>query len=206
MNIDLGADIISKDGEKLGVVDSLVVEPHTGETQSIIVRKGLFYPTDRILPLDIVAGIEDGKVRVTITRDEAAELTEYMDTEYVWPPLGYYGGYGYMWPAANVYDSELMVDNEVRERVPDAIILSQGTLVVDKSGDDLGQITEVASDDNGRVLGFKVEQGFFRHHERYIPANAIDTADDNIVKLRVDKATLENVTGPQNLELGRREN
>jgi uncharacterized protein YrrD len=206
MNIDLGADIIGKNGDKLGVVDSLVVEPDTGETQSVIVRKGLFFPTDKIVPIDLVTGVEDGKVHVDLSSDDAAKLTEYMDTEYLWPPAGYYGGYGYMWPAANVYANDMMVDNEVHERNPDALILSEGTLVVDKNGDDLGRVTEVASDEKGRVQGFKVEQGIFRHHEHYIPVTSVDTAADNVVKLRVDKDTLERTTGPRNLELGRREN
>lgn len=205
MNIDLGADIIGTDGEKLGVVDSLVVEPDNGSIQAIVVRKGLFFPTDRILPVQMVTAVEGNKVRVNISKDDAEQLTEYMDSAYVMPPAGYYGGYGYMWPAASVYTRDLMVDEQIRERMPDAIILSEGTLVVDRDGDEVGRITEIASDDRGRVTGFRVEEGLFRHHEHYIPANTVVKADDTIVQLSVDKGTLENVTGPHNLKLGRRE-
>jgi uncharacterized protein YrrD len=197
MDIELGADIISSDGEKLGVVDSLVVEPGDGAIRSIIVRKGLFFPTDRILPVSSVASVDEDGVHVNMTKDDVDQLTEYMDAEYIWPPAGYYGGYGYMWPATSVYAADLMVDDEVRERNPDAIILSEGTLVVDAANDDLGRITELATDDRGRVVGFRVEQGFFRHHEHYIPANLIDTADDTIVRLSVNKDRLEQITGPE---------
>ncbi|MEX1158014.1 MAG: PRC-barrel domain-containing protein [Thermomicrobiales bacterium] len=197
MNIELGSDIYGSDGEKLGVVDSLVVEPETGAISSVIVRKGLFFPTDKILPASAVTSVDKQGVHVNLSKDDVAQLTEYMDTEYVWPPAGYYGSYGYMWPATSVYTDDLMVDHEIEERHPGSIILSEGTLVVDNDNDEVGRITELATDDRGRVVGIRVEQGFFRHHDHYIPANLIDTADDFVVRLKVDKDRLEAITGPE---------
>jgi uncharacterized protein YrrD len=203
--IDLGADILGRDGEKLGVVDSLVVDPTTGEMHSIVVRKGLLFPTDRILPVNVIERIDDDGVRVRISSEDVADLPEYLDKDYVWPPAGFYGQVGYMWPAASVYttrSNELLIDEQVHQREPDAIILSEGTLVVDRNGDDLGHITEIASDDRGRVVGFKVEQGIFRHHERYIPAHFAAQAEDRIVRLKIDKESLEGITDPGDLEAG----
>lgn len=197
MNIGLGSDIYGNDGEKLGVVDSLVVEPDNGAVRSIVVRKGFFFPTDKILPASAVTGVDEQGVHVNLSKDDVEQLTEYMDTEYVWPPVGYYGSYGYMWPATSVYTAGLLVGDEVKERNPGAIILSEGTLVVDNDNKDVGRITELATDDKGRVVSFKVEEGFFRHHEHDIPANLVDTADDVVVRLKVAKDRLEAITGPE---------
>jgi uncharacterized protein YrrD len=197
VNIELGSDIYGNDGEKLGVVDSLVIEPDTGAIQSIVVRKGLFFPTDRILPASSVTNIDTDGVHVNLGKDDIEQLTEYMDAHYVWPPAGYYGNYGYMWPATSVYASDLMVDSEIEERHPGSVILSEGTLVVGNDNEELGRITEMATDDRGRVVGIRVEEGFFRHHEHYIPAHLIDTADDTIVRLKVTKERAENITGPE---------
>ncbi len=197
MNIELGSDIYGSDGEKLGVVDSLVIDPDNGAISSVIVRKGLFFPTDKILPASSVTSVDDQGVHVNLSKDDVEQLTEYMDTEYVWPPAGYYGTGGYMWPATSVYTSDLMVDDEVEERHPGSIILSEGTLVVDNDNEDVGRIKEMATDERGRVVGFRVEQGFFRHHEHYIPAHFVDTADDTVVRLKVPKERLESVTGPE---------
>ncbi|HYI15673.1 MAG TPA: PRC-barrel domain-containing protein [Thermomicrobiales bacterium] len=200
MNIELGSDIYGNDGEKLGVVDSLVVEPDNGAISSVIVRKGLFFPTDKILPASAVTSVDEQGVHVNVSKADVEQLTEYMDAEYVWPPAGYYGSYGshgYMWPATSVYATGLMVDDEIEERHPGSIILSEGTLVVDNDNDDVGRITEMATDDRGRVVGFRVEEGFFRHHEHYIPANLVDTADDVVVRLKVPKERLESITGPE---------
>jgi uncharacterized protein YrrD len=197
VNIELGSDIYGNDGEKLGVVDSLVIEPDNGSINSVIVRKGLFFPTDKILPASSVTSIDDKGVHVNLSKADVEQLTEYMDAEYVWPPAGYYGNYGYMWPATSTYAADLMVDSEVEERHPGSIILSEGTLVVDNDNNDVGRITEMATDDRGRVTGFRVEEGFFRHHEHYIPANLVDTADGVVVRLKVPKDRLESITGPE---------
>jgi len=197
VNIELGADIYGSDGEKLGVVDSLVVEPGSGVIESVIVRKGFFFPTDKILPADVVRQIDSDGVHVSLSKADVEQLTDYLDTEYVMPPLGYYGNYGYMWPATSVYTSDLLVDEEVEERHPGSIILSEGTLVVDNDNNDVGRITELATDERGRVVGFKVEEGFFRHHEHYIPAHLVTTADGTIVHLSVAKDHLEQITGPE---------
>ncbi len=195
MTIELGADIIGSDGEKLGVVDSLVVDPTGGQERAIVVRKGWFFPTDKIVPIELVDRVEDGNVHVRLSSAEADQMMEYMDADYVMPPAGYYGAGGYMWPATPYVTRGLMVDDEIRERMPNAVMLSEGTMVIDKDNDEVGRITEIASDEQGRVQGFRVEQGFFRHHERYIPANLVETADDVVVRLSVEKDSLEELTG-----------
>jgi uncharacterized protein YrrD len=197
VNIELGSDIYGSDGEKLGVVDSLVVEPDTGAISSIVVRKGLFFPTDKILPASAATSVDEDGVHVNLTKDDVEQLTEYMDAEYMWPPAGYYGGAGYIWPAASVYTTDLMVDAEIEERHPGSIILSEGTLVVGSDNEELGRITEMVTDDRGRVAGIRVEEGFFRHHEHYIPAHLVESADDTVVRLKVTKDRVENITGPE---------
>lgn len=197
MTIQLGADIVGSDGEKLGVVDSVVIDPAGGRERAIVVRKGWFFPTDKIVPIELVEYVDQQKVHVRLTRAEADQMMEYMDADYVMPPAGYYGAGGYMWPATPYIASDLMVDDEIHERMPNAVMLSEGTMVVDRDEDEIGRITEIASDAQGRVQGFRVEQGFFRHHDRYIPANLVDSADDVVVRLSVDKDSLADMTGPQ---------
>lgn len=195
-NIDMGADIIGSDGEKLGVVDGLVMDPHTGEVRSLVLRKGLFFPSDLIIPMEAVKDAGPDRVTVDFGKNEANQMTEYMDSSFVVPPTGYYPATGvYYWPATNVwardYAGNLTVEDEVGERDPDAIVVTEGTLVLDSAGDSVGRITELARDDAGRVSGFRVEEGFFRHHERYIPAQLITSADNNVVTLATTKSQLE---------------
>jgi uncharacterized protein YrrD len=202
MKIDLGTDIVSSDGEKIGEVDGLVVDPRTGELRSVILRKGFFFPTDQIIPIESVRDATDERVVVNFTKEDADAMTEYLSDQFLTPPAGYYGAMsGVYWPVAPVYTTSatgagdetnnLLVDDQVEEEMPGAVILTEGTLVVDQDGEDVGRITEIASDERGRVSGFRVEEGFFRHHERYVPAHFIAAADDRVVTLSTTKASLE---------------
>src|SRR5690554_4049695 len=69
LNIDLGADILGSDGEKLGVVDSLVVDPTTGAVHSVVVRSGLFFPTDRIISAHLIQSISEDGIVVSMSSD-----------------------------------------------------------------------------------------------------------------------------------------
>lgn len=196
MNIELGADIVGSNGDKIGVVDGLVMDPHTGEARSMVLRKGLFFPTDLIIPLEAVTSASPEQVNVNFTKDDANTMTEYMDADYMTPPAGYFPSNGvFYWPAATVYARDhvgnLVAEDEVHERDPDSILVTEGTLVVDVHGENLGRIVELESDAGGRVSAFKVEQGFFRRHERHIPAHLIKAADDNVVELSIGKDDLE---------------
>jgi len=192
-NIDLGVDVVGSDGEKLGVVDSLVIDPKSGEVHSLVLRKGLFFPTDTIVPMTAVLSVEARRIRVNFSKESASELPEYLDSAYIPPPAGYYGMPGVYWPATEVYaaDSSLIVDDQIHAKDPGTIILSEGTLVIDKDGQDVGRITELATDERGRVSGFRVEEGLFRHHDRFIPASFIVSADDAVVRLSTRKADIE---------------
>src|SRR4051794_2528954 len=124
----MGMDIISKDGHKIGVVDGLVMDPHTGEVRSIVLRKGLFFPADLIVPMEAVLETNDKQVKVDVTKDEASQMPEYMDSSFVVPPSGYYPAMGvYYWPATTIwagqYEHDLTVEGHEKERDPDAIVV-----------------------------------------------------------------------------------
>jgi uncharacterized protein YrrD len=202
LKVSIGTDIMSTDGHKLGVVDGLVMDPHTGEVRSLVLRKGTFFPTDLIIPMEAVQECTAEKLTINVTKDEASRMPEYVDTSFVVPPTGYYPAMGvYYWPATSVwagdYAKDLTVEDQVEERDPDAIILNEGTLVLDSAGHDVGRVKELATDANGRVSGFKVEEGLFRHHDRYIPAHFIASANHNTVTLSTTKDQLEELHDQQ---------
>lgn len=198
MHIELGKDIVGADGDKIGVVDGLVMDPRSGEVRSIVLRKGMFFPSDLIVPMESVTGADAERVTVNFTTKEASSMREYMDADFMTPPAGYFPADGvYMWPRANVFaanyvnDQNLTVQDELEERDPDAVLVTEGTRVVDAAGEDIGRVTELATDERGLVSGFRVEEGLFRHHERFIPVHFIVAADDRVVTLSVAKSEIE---------------
>src|SRR3712207_6009969 len=67
-----GTDVYGSDGEKVGSV--VAVQPNY-----VVVEKGFFFPTDYYIPTSAVASYDDGRVYLSVTKDEA--LNQGWDTE-----------------------------------------------------------------------------------------------------------------------------
>jgi uncharacterized protein (TIGR02271 family) len=77
-----GTDVYGSDGEKVGSV--VAVQPNY-----VVVEKGFFFPTDYYIPTSAVASYDDGRVYLSVTKDEA--LNQGWDAE---PTGGYVADVG----------------------------------------------------------------------------------------------------------------
>ena len=64
IDIRPGADVVGSDGEKLG--SAIEIGP-----DYIVVEKGLFFPTDYVIPNGVIASVEPDRITLTVTKDEA---------------------------------------------------------------------------------------------------------------------------------------
>lgn len=64
IDIEPGADVFGSDGEKLG--SAIEVGP-----DYLVVEKGLFFPTDYVIPNGAIAAVEPGRITLTVSKDEA---------------------------------------------------------------------------------------------------------------------------------------
>jgi len=74
-NVRKGMNVLGSDGEKLGEVDGV-------EANSIVVKKGFFFPQDYYIPADAVANTDSDNVYLSVSKDAA--LDQSWDT----PPVG----------------------------------------------------------------------------------------------------------------------
>jgi uncharacterized protein (TIGR02271 family) len=79
-NIREGMEVFGADGDKVGKVIG-------ANSQYIVVEKGFFFPTDYYIPASAIASVDDDKVYLAVTKDEA--LNQGWDAE----PVGYTGAY-----------------------------------------------------------------------------------------------------------------
>ena len=64
IDIEPGADVFGSDGEKLG--SAIEIGP-----DYLVVEKGLFFPTDYVIPNGAIAAVEPGRITLTVSKDEA---------------------------------------------------------------------------------------------------------------------------------------
>jgi len=61
-----GSAVKSRDGEKVGAVHGLIVDSISGQVAHIIVRTGFLAHTDFELPAELIAGVDDDVVHLTV--------------------------------------------------------------------------------------------------------------------------------------------
>ena len=198
-----GAEVFAADGTKLGAVERLVIDPSRETVTHLVVAKGMFFPQERVIPVEIVgeAGLETVVLKATVELDD---LPEFEESYYVtldvdsarrsYPasasaPLiwGYppYGAVPAMYP---VYPANTVT--EIVRNVPEGSrVIRAGSSVITSDGVDLGKVKEVDVSDDGDLRSFEVDPGWFQN-EQTIPAHFIRTIDEDQIVLAVGADTI----------------
>lgn len=70
-----GTDVKMRDGNKIGTVDELVVDPERGKVTEMIVKKGLFGGKEIRIPTQFIDEIDDDAVYVTLDKTRLERFT-----------------------------------------------------------------------------------------------------------------------------------
>ncbi len=212
MRIELEKPVISINNQRVGSVDSLVVDYNTKEITGIIVRSGVFFEDDRILPIETIDHVEDdGKVILKLSDKETKKQQQFVERDYTrWNPENQpypytdeawvnaagapsvfwaYGteplGYTNEAPYFAEAPSNPPVD-EVQSNLPEqSVLVNEGTDVVGSDGEKIGTVDQVAYTPDGDIDGFVVKAGFIFHNDVRIPGNWIEEISGDIVTLNV---------------------
>ena len=68
--IEEGDAVLSRDGDKVGEVHGVSLDLETRRPTRLVVRKGFLFTEDVELPWTAVDGVDDGKVYLTLSKDE----------------------------------------------------------------------------------------------------------------------------------------
>lgn len=207
MEIQIGAPVESIDGANLGKIDRVVFDPQTGETKSIVVRKGLILPRDVALPVDCVRVAAPSRIEVTLTEAQVGALPDFFEHDYVWPPDSWVAPYGWpmgavLWPASLdagfPFDTSRTVETvpaeaqaALQREAEHQAVIGPGAEVVSADGERVGEVHTLAIDpDTNRPSHLVVRRGVLFTEDVEVPSEWIDELGDHRVSLNVDKATL----------------
>lgn len=201
-----GTRIESADGDYLGDVDRLVIDPSGRKVTHVVVRKGVFFPDDRVIPVDTIDHADEAVVRLRTSVD-ADELPPFEEGHFVEldeatiGQLGHSGAGAYAWayplnpspvfPRYPTYPPAANVD--VERNVPeDSAIIEPGTDVVTIDGEKLGKIREVRTDEFGALSHVIVDPGLLQA-ETLVPAHWISKVDEDRVEIGVGADSLRSL-------------
>lgn len=207
--IELGREVDSSDGKKLGKVDRLVLNSENQRLEQIVVDKG-FFSTGKLIDLDLVDHVDADRVVLTLTAAQAERLPEFVATQFVDAPAeawtGYPGpapaGFGaggllYAGPLAgaaypggagslfgDTIPPDAVVEN-VRNIPEQDVVVGSGSDVVGADGKKVGTVDRVLYGEDGTVQGVVVKSGFLFKHDVTIPGEWVAELDDDRITLSV---------------------
>lgn len=82
MEFQAGAKVVTADGDDAGELDRVVMDPRSKEVTHLIVRKGLLFRTDKVLPVELVTQAEAKRIKLRPDADLEA-LPNYEEKHYV---------------------------------------------------------------------------------------------------------------------------
>jgi uncharacterized protein YrrD len=213
-----GADVISADGEKIGEVNRVVVDPGDGSVTHIVVRKGFFFAEDRVIPIEMISRSEDDEIHLNIHEDRMEELPEFLEinfiplgeeqggihstrpgtaTEMYWYPMAgsapLLGGGGFwgMGPQMTGYYYPQQVERE--QNIPEgSVALEEGAKVITRDGENVGDVSRIITESEAnQVTHLVITKGLLNREKKLIPANWISRVKEDTIQLKVDSKFVE---------------
>jgi len=212
MEIFEGAQVKSADDKDLGSVDRVVIDPRTLRVTHLVVQKGVFFTTDKVIPIDWVDYSEQSQVRLKRGRSNLDECPDFEETHYVsaegderkneplpmeyfarsyywYPPVGFPMGAGF--PGA--YAAIPAADIETERNIPTGTVaLKEGASVMDKNGDAVGSVERIVVDANTKkATHFVLASGRLIRERKLIPIHWVTTLAEDKLQLEVGSRFLD---------------
>jgi len=203
-----GTHVCTADDQDVGVIDRVVLDPHSKVVTHIVIRQGFLFTEDKVIPVEFVAHADENKVRLKQSDDQLPEFapfeekyyrplddsvdypTGYVRPYFAYPPVGtaWWGYPGYMgytaFPAAGDF-SEVRTE----QNIPDYTVgLSEGAQVVSSDGEVVGELSRVYMDQaSARATHIIVTKGWLFKERKLIPTSWISQLEEQAVQLSISK-------------------
>lgn len=205
-----GTNVYTADGDQVGRIDRVVIDPRTNEVSHVVVRKGFLFTEDKVVPLDLIAGATEDMVTLREDAGDLESLPPYEEMHYVllneedrpdvygrgyarpaywYPPFGatWYGGAAYPY----YYPSEANYTTRTEQNIPEGTVgLKEGARVMSADGDHVGNIERIFTVDD-HATHLLISQGLIFKEKKIIPVSWITLITEDEVNLSVRTSVLE---------------
>jgi uncharacterized protein YrrD len=201
IQLQRGASVLTAEGEQVGTLERVVVNPAHNVLTDIVVRTGgLLNSSEKVVPLGFVAETSEAQV---LLREEAGDLETMppfeeerlveghtRSTEGEQPPLvvGY--------PVAGAPVVQASFDEpttRVEQNIPEGTVaVKEGAKVLTAEGKHVGNIERVLADPSAEeVTHLLISSGLLSKEMKLIPKKWISSWGEEKVHLRVKRDTVE---------------
>lgn len=208
------AEVVTPDGQKVGKIGRVVLDPESNELTHLIVQKGFLLTKDKVVPLDCVESATEERVVLKNGQLKLDGFPDFEETYYVpvedaagaseerrsgsisklawyYPLPG-----GAWWRARNLVYPGIPKPPYVRKtevNIPEGTVaLEEGAKVVSSEGEHLGNIERVfADEEEQRVTHLLISKGLISKSRKLIPSMWIKSVREDEVRLSVGEHFVE---------------
>jgi sporulation protein YlmC with PRC-barrel domain len=208
MRVDLGAEVRTTDGQVVGKIKHLIMEPATSNVRSVVIEKGFLLPDDVEVTLDRLHYGVDERIELNCTKEEYDRLPRFDRSKYTDRPpanvvLAGFPPVGILWNNASGFPAgtyPTLLDGDAAEDDPDLTsesvmstnghatpaVIEKGSSVYSSDEHLIGEVHEVTFDvSSGRPLVLIVRSGLILHKDTQVPADCISEVSDGEVRLNI---------------------
>ena len=202
MRLVYGTDIFNAEGDKVGELEHVVINPETKQVTHLVVRKGYLLSQDKVVPISLVMYANEEKIKLYDFEGNFDDLDNYIELHYVkskpedsveayeenlpllyYPPTGVRG----MGFVPIVRNPDGMEKKAVKNTPPSTKSIKEGSRVFGMEGEHVGDVEEVIIEPTSdRITHFVISKGIVFKDEKLIPATWVHGFDDDRLKLVVD--------------------
>ncbi len=208
MQITYGLTVYAADGEKLGKVKELVVDPRHRVVTHLVVQQGLFFTHDRLITAEHIKATDENGVYLSCDSNELEmssqpfnhqQYVELKDEDLmarsgvggaVWmPPENEFGGAGLN---SLVPPGIGPIPPEPEVSIPnDSVGLSHGARVISEDGVNLGSVQEFQTNNDEEITHIVISEGHLFKETKKIPVDWIRKISEEEIALGVPLSVIE---------------
>ena len=219
MRLTKGSDVYSADGEKLGTLDRVILDPNSKEVTHIVISKGLLFTTNKIVAIEDLDQNASDSITLRSPKSDLKDFKDFEETHYVnldqtenptsdetpVPTSYWYPPINLAWWRAGGTDNPIMYPGQPvyvarkTQNIPEGTVaLEEGAKVVSADRKHIGNIKElIINTPDNRVTHIVLNEGVLFKERKLVPVTWISEIDEGEIHLSVDSHVLDHLPAYQ---------
>jgi uncharacterized protein YrrD len=207
MEFKMDAGVYTADGDQVGEIDRVVLDPKTKEVTHIVVCKGLLFKEDKVISVDWVSSTATGRITLRPGVGDPESWTNFIEEEYIvveqaeytpavaatrHPLPLYYYPTAVSEPMPAPYEERRTVKREEKTIPEEQVALQEGADVISADDEHVGDVEEVFTyPRTDRASQFLISAGLLLKERKLIPIHWVDRLTEEKVHLAVGSRLLD---------------
>lgn len=204
MHYKQGAEVRTSDCSKVGEINKVIVDPSTNSVTHLVVKKGLLFKTDRVLPADFIEKTHEDHVTLKEGAPEIDDLPEFEEKQYVTaadmnetdyaPSLfWYYPRIGWWADGTEFVTPPFSIKTETN--IPEGtVVILEGEKALSSDGAELGEVSRIYTEpEQNRITHILIQKGVINKEKKLIPIDWVKTVSEDQILLSVPEQIIRNL-------------